>query len=538
VLGASLCVAACSASAKTSGSSNQTGSGSGATGGGGPTTTVGSGGSTPIVEDPKTCEEAAASHSYVGCDFWPTVVDNIVFSYFDYAVVVANTGDATAEVAVTRLGMRIATTSVPPQSLQTLYLPWVDELKSPSNPSFCALSSVTLETVRADGGAYHLTSSVPVIVYQFNAIEYAGVGGPTGKDWSACQQSCGFIGGCFSFTNDASLLLPTTALTGNYRIGGVPAWTDPMGGDFTYPPYFAVTGTADGTTVDIQLSATGAITGGAGVPSAQPGGSASFTLNQGDVVQVVGTVGSDMSGTLVKASAPVQVVSGIACTNNPHDYDACDHVEESVLPAETLGQHYFVTVPTAPQGMPIGHTVRLYGNVNGTQLSYPGTNPGGPSSIDAGEVVDLGVVSSDFEIVADHELMVASVQLGANLLMPNVPIDQQKGDPAYSFMVAVEQFRKIYVFLAPTDYDLSYVDIVMPLDADVTLDGAALMAPVTPLSSGFGVARVLLGPGNAGAHVLSATAPVGIQVMGYGTYTSYQYAGGLNLGHIAPPPAE
>src|SRR4051812_18236809 len=44
-----------------------------------------------IVGDPKTCAEAAASKTYVGCDFWPTVTDNIVRPDFDYAVAVANT---------------------------------------------------------------------------------------------------------------------------------------------------------------------------------------------------------------------------------------------------------------------------------------------------------------------------------------------------------------------------------------------------------------------------------------------------------------
>jgi hypothetical protein len=36
--------------------------------------------------------------------------------------------------------------------------------------------------------------------------------------------------------------------------------------------------------------------------------------------------------------------------------------------------------------------------------------------------------------------------------------------------------------------------------------------------------------------VLVSDKPVGLQVMGYGSYTSYQYPGGLNLGLIAPPP--
>ncbi len=52
----------------------------------------------------------------------------------------------------------------------------------------------------------------------------------------------------------------------------------------------------------------------------------------------------------------------------------------------------------------------------------------------------------------------------------------------------------------------------------------------------FGVGRVKLGPGKDGVHKLEADQPVGIQVIGYGMYTSYQYPGGLNLGKISAPP--
>ena len=55
-------------------------------------------------------------------------------------------------------------------------------------------------------------------------------------------------------------------------------------------------------------------------------------------------------------------------------------------------------------------------------------------------------------------------------------------------------------------------------------------------ASGLGVWRVTLGAGKNGAHTLVSQKPVGLQVMGYGSYTSYQYPGGLNLKLIAPPP--
>src|SRR5688572_13989327 len=42
--------------------------------------------------DPLSCEEAKSSKSYVGCDYWPTVTANGVWSIFDFAVVVSNVG--------------------------------------------------------------------------------------------------------------------------------------------------------------------------------------------------------------------------------------------------------------------------------------------------------------------------------------------------------------------------------------------------------------------------------------------------------------
>ena len=57
-----------------------------------------------------------------------------------------------------------------------------------------------------------------------------------------------------------------------------------------------------------------------------------------------------------------------------------------------------------------------------------------------------------------------------------------------------------------------------------------------PLSNNYVVVRAPLGGGVGGAHVLTSDKPVGIQVVGYGAYTSYQYPGGLNLTLIAPPP--
>ena len=41
-----------------------------------------------------------------------------------------------------------------------------------------------------------------------------------------------------------------------------------------------------------------------------------------------------------------------------------------MFPAETWGKRYFVTSPTGPKGDKPGHTVRIYGAVDNTQLTF------------------------------------------------------------------------------------------------------------------------------------------------------------------------
>lgn len=536
--------AACSATGdthtfNTGGAGGDSGSGGPGSGEGGLGIPAGSGGgSAGSGGDPTTCAEAAANKTYIGCDFWPTVVANNVWSIFDYAVVVANAGAAPVNVTVTRAGSQVGMATIPPDGLQTIYLPWVPDLKGPDADS-CGAATPLSATVRSATGAYHLVASAPVTVYQFNALEYKGQGGPAGKSWASCpgNQLCPntfSMVGCFSFSNDASLLLPSTAMTGDYRITGQAGW--PLA---NIGAYFAITGTQDGTSVTVHVSQTGNILAGGGIAKTAGGGTATFSINAGEVVELVSSPNNDISGTLVNATKPVQVITGMPCVQSPLGVQACDHIEESVFPAETLGKHYIVTVPTSPHGKTIGHVVRIYGNVDGTTLTYPAgvQPPKAPTTINAGQVVDLGQVGQDFEITGDHEFAVGSFQLGAEIVDPGAQAPNQKGDPAQSLSTAVEQYRTKYIFLAPGDYEESYVDVIQPMGTSVIVDGQPASKQPTKIgNSGFGVARLQLGAGKGGAHVLTASAPVGIQVMGYGSYTSYQYPGGLDLVHISPPP--
>jgi IgGFc binding protein len=557
-----LAAGGCSAAGSTftAGTGGTTATGTGAGGAGGATSTShtssgtggaalfdagatgGAGGAMPMVADPTTCAEALADHTYIGCDFWPTVTANNVWSIFDFAVVVANAGTQTANVTVSQAGTTIQTVTVAPDALTKIYLPWVPSLKG-GDSNDCGQLVAMPASVSQTQGAYHLVSDTPVTVYQFSALEYAPTGGPPGKDWSTCPGSvpggCTPLKGCYSFTNDASLLLPTPALTGNYRITSQAGWPGYEGA------FFTLTGTAANTQVTVYVAPGGHVIGdGNRIADTPGGGILTFTLGAGDVAELVGDSMADNAGSLVKASAPVQVISGMPCAFQPYDAAdiACDHLEQTVLPAETLGKHYFVSPPTSPHGTVVGHIVRIVGNVDGTSLNYPSGLPAGaPETIDAGQVVELsmagpGYVTAPFEVAGDHEFAVATFMLGATLTDPSTAPPDQLGDPSQSNAITVEQYRLKYVFLAPTDYTESWADVTQPMGATVTIEGAVVTTAPTPISSGYGINRVPLGPGNNGAHVLTSTLPVGLQVIGYGAYTSYQYPGGLNLDLIAPPP--
>jgi len=487
-----------------------------------------------------TCTGAAESKSYVGCDYWPTVTGNNVWSIFDYAVVVANASSSPASITITGPNSYSSTSTVAPGQLQKFYLPWVSSLKGPDADN-CGDATPMTASVIAHGGAYHLVSSVPVTVYQFNALEYKPAGGPTNKNWSACPGSTTCTQdlepiGCFSYSNDASLLLPSTAMTGNYRVMGQKGWSNT--GTPIMGPFFAITATADNTNVSVKTSAASQVLASSGnvIPAQNGAGTFTFSLNAGDVAEVVGQTGDqdDFSGSLVQASNPVQLITGMPCVDQPETAAACDHIEESVFPAETLGQHYIVAPPTSPNDNVVGHIVRIFGNVDGTTLTYDPAKPAScPASINAGQVVDCGQVTTPFEVKGNNAFGVGSYSLGGSLVDPV----GGEGDPDQSFAVAVEQYRTSYIFLAPTDYDVSFVDVIGPTGVTATVDGQSVGNFTAIGSSGYGIARYKLSAGaNNGAHTLSSSQPVGIQVMGYGSYTSYQYPGGSNLSAIAPPP--
>jgi hypothetical protein len=299
------------------------------------------------------CAGACADlgRSYIGCEYYPTTVqqaEGYMAPKFVFAVAVANTDDTTATVTVTRGAAMVAQVEVQAASVQLIELPWVTEL-SDNNIG---------PTIRVSDGAYRLRSTRPVTVYQYNPLTV-------------------------SFSNDASLLLPTNTWTGNYLVAAWPTINKLV------PGIYAVTARHDNTTVTLQPSATGkSVKPGAGVAE---DGSGVVILDEGDILQVLSVATGDLTGTIVAADKPVQVIGGHKCTFVPLSTPACDHLEESMFPIETLAREYVIVPPvqvpddTAEKGQ----IVRIIASEANTTLTFTPEQPVAKLLFNAGDFVEL-----------------------------------------------------------------------------------------------------------------------------------------------------
>ena len=445
------------------------------------------------------CSPGELGLSYIGCDYYPTVTANIVADTFNFAVAVANTTGKTASIRIDRGANNVKMDTVPPNGVKVITLPWVTELKANENASSLLVAD----------GAYRLRSDQPVTVYQFSPIEYT---------------QGGFSN---SYTNDASLMLPVNAWSGDYWVAARNSWL--WGGQVNYPGFYAVTASADNTKVTIAPSATGNVVRAGGGVAAN--GTGVVMLNQGDVLEVFSQgalpepAQSDLTGTHITADKPIQVIGGHICTFIPFNIGYCDHLEESMPPYETLAKDYIVTPPLIPTGgnVPKPHMVRIIATEAGTTLTYDPPQNGAPAALaNPGDYVEIAKTGADFKISANNKILVSQYMQGQDA-------GGNSGDPAMALAVPIAQYRTKYLFHAPINYEKNFVNLVAPSDAKVTLDGAAV-AGFSPIGgTGYGVARIALPNNVDGNHDIVADKPIGVSVYGYGQYTSYWYPGGLDL---------
>ena len=520
------------------------------------------------------CKTARQARSYIGCEYWavPTINSQLTVEDatgaidipFTFAVVAANPQAVAARVVVERGGAVQVERSIEPGQLEVIELGWIAGLTGEQTEH--------QRSARVADGAYRIESSVPITLYQFNPLEYS--------ETIAGEES-------YTHTNDASLLLPVHTLTGNYLVMARPTLFNEEyptegscggGGDqipcpepytSSTPGFLAVVGVEpDPVEVEIVAASYTAASADGSIPALAPGDTHTFTLGQGEVLQLVSAapeqcaqgspsdeitevmcaidensgqelcgpllveyryceVGSDrdLTGTRVRASGRVAAIAGHDCAFVPHHRWACDHLEEALFPLEAWGREMYAAPSKPIRGEP--NVFRVLSGSDGNRLQFtPAVHP--DVTLDSGEYIEFES-SEGFRVQGRGAIMVAQFLVGQDYQGRGRAGFFSIGDPAMSLGIPLEQWRSHYTFLAPETFPENYVNVIAGENQAILLDGK-LVGDWKPIEGTYMFsARINI---EGGQHTIEGQLPFGIVVYGYAVYTSYMYPGGLDLREI------
>jgi hypothetical protein len=505
------------------------------------------------------CDNAKRWKSNVGCEYWPVDLDNAVVQGLNaaaqqYAVVVSNPSSAEATVTVERNDappgeepqiVVVDQTTISPNDLDVLLLdPREVDGSTPTGQNNGTGSAIT-------SNAYRLTSTAPIVAYQFNPLDNVNV-----------------------FSNDASILIPATACDGDYIVLGWPQTiaetADPatnMHDDLR--AFLTIVGTDYETHVTVRLPLNDRLRvlgNGDEIPDMIGGDTLEVTLGPFDILNLE-TDGfmADFTGTLVSASKAVVVYSGSEASDVPTFDDlstrqcCADHLEEQIFPTDRNGRKYVAAVtPQRTRAVKMAggdvtvHQEKEYFKILGlaedTIIRTTLPTPDDVINLDAGE---SAVIETKVDFVATADKPVAFGQFVASQQVTGIPNDLPGGDPASIMVPPIEQWRKGYIFLTPSLYAFDFIIVAHAPDADILLDGrpfppTCTTTPVAGAETEFEVTRcqlsfpeivegmappdnLLPGEQDDGVHEILSDKPVGIIVYGFDNFVSYAYAGGTDL---------
>ncbi len=520
----------------------------------------------------KTPCEAAEDHpSNVGCDFWAADLDNEASGGIisndaaaqQFAVVAANNNDFAIQVTVTKNAanvgqpvneMAILQVTVPPRTAQRMDLPQreVDGSMGQNGTYVKNGGSGTFVSPHA----YHVVSSGPMVLYQFNPI---------------IQQ----------FSNDASTLIPKNALGMDYIVVGFEtanpcAITGLPSPDASIPDHGAVTiiPIEDDTHVTVTTShAIKASAGPSGMAIAltPKGGTLNLTLSRymvanlesemttGSITEcaaaVNGGADGDFTGTYVKSDKPVVVFTsnergigfGGATVEYPPGWDTSsggddicctDHLEEQLFPVTALGKEFAVArspIRSTHATWKEPDIIRVVGTADGTTITTNLPAPWASFTLNARQDKTFAATTG-FTLSAS-----AAVQVSSYLVPQHFVKYGYTGDPSQIMIPAAEQHRKDYVFLVPATFQYNYGVFAKPVTAHLMVDGVALdgvefsTCVKAPIGTVMGTMyEQVTCPLAAGHHRVTGDMPFGLSVYGYYNVGSYAFVGGSDVKIINP----
>ncbi|MEM1349858.1 MAG: IgGFc-binding protein, partial [Myxococcota bacterium] len=553
------------------------------------------------------CALAEQNNSYIGCEYWAVELENhllytdpstrqIILSEEEtapFAVVLANTSttyDASITVfedegvVASAVGSKLAIDRTPQpgvdpvrvrsevigadgQQIQGLSGP-IEDISLPRGSQMVLIlphRRVPFGSMSVTRSAYKVVATQPVVAYQFNPF--------------CCD---------YNTTNDASLLLPTSALTENYRFLSYAVFAGTSGGRLTNPwsPTLTVMATEPDTQVTVQLRPSKKEGGrpyselvypyqggDERVTGPDDNGNIRVTLQPFEVFNIGGRGKApveDLTGSTITASNPVSVFGGHSCAYAPFNNGFCDHLESQLFPVETWGKRFALaplkrrteaSITNAREGtywkflaQEDGTRIEVGMDITPSRTLLSPADEGvdpcaqyaddpttGVFVLDAGETCSFGTAELAMAISNNPIMIGAFISSQTTVLIrrdngevvPAEPEDKA-GDPAFFLLPPQEQYRRSYSFITPETYEASFVTVTTQPGVPITLDN--MTVDVSQLETqeeavtGTTLVHIPLDPG---PHQISSDVQFGIVVYGYDDFVSYAYTGGLNLSKIS-----
>ncbi len=288
------------------------------------------------------------------------------------------------------------------------------------------------------GAAIHITSTVPIVVYGVTR---------------------------FAYTSDSFMALPVQSLGKEYIVASMADMTWMFGG-LSLPSETAIVAAYDNTNVEFTLGGPSVTKTGGGM---RPGDTKRFTMNKGDVWVVGNDAQSkegDMSGSIIKATKPVGVISGNQCANVPTDKQWCDFISEMELPTNLWGRN--LQIPKYASRT-YGYYMKVFAKSPNTKISYNGsywrtiqTAGGSPGRGWIYERVD-GSGNNVVSLSADKPISATVFNTGQS-------DDNVSTDPFQMNVMPIEQYQKNVIFCTPgtkggINFTRNYLGVVFQLDS-------------------------------------------------------------------------
>ncbi|MEO7094683.1 MAG: IgGFc-binding protein, partial [Polyangiales bacterium] len=415
-----------------------------------------------------------------------------------FAIVVSNPEGVPVAVTVTIFGGQSSSVVVAPGEIRALF------------PAQLGFVDVGLEGSAQQPNAYKITSSAPIVAYQFNPLDNVDV-----------------------FSNDASLLIPRAGFGKRYLAISLPTLTRRGSGPGrdSYNGYTAIVAWKDDTQIRVTPTSN-TVAGSDGTLALTAGVPHVFTLRAHDVLNLEavegpdpfsadGLNGGDLTGTVIEAvnGKSFGVFGGHEAVKLVDASSGCcaDHLEEMLFPTSTWGKTFAIGRTVPRRNTP--DMLRIVAASNATSVSISPPPPGGSCpALNAGGHCDV-LITSHTEITATQPIAVAHLMRSAILGMDGT------GDPSLGMVPPVEQYRTDYKFLAPMNYDEQFVTIVGTAGDVVQLDGTTVTGGA-PLGATRMAYRIPIG---VGAHAVTCSLGCGVEVYGWSPAVSYLFAGGTDL---------